>query len=43
MLKQQFETGDIPRKFKVMYALMGMFMVAMPKRTKVEEVDKAGW
>ncbi|MCZ6915647.1 MAG: SRPBCC domain-containing protein [Gemmatimonadetes bacterium] len=43
MLKQQVETGDIPRKFKVMYALMGMFMVAMPKRTKVEEVDKAGW
>ena len=43
LLKQQVETGDIPLKFKVMYALMGLFLGMLPKRTKVGEVEKAGW
>ncbi len=43
ILKQQLETGDIPMKTKVIYALMGASMFLLPKATKVEEVDKAGW
>jgi uncharacterized protein YndB with AHSA1/START domain len=43
LLKQQVETGDIPGKYKIMYATMGAFMFMLPKRTKVAEVDKAGW
>jgi uncharacterized protein YndB with AHSA1/START domain len=43
VLKQQLETGDIPLKTKVTYALMGAMMFMLPKATKVDEVAKAGW
>jgi uncharacterized protein YndB with AHSA1/START domain len=43
VLKQQLETGDIPLKTKVVYALMNAFMFMLPKATKVDEVTKAGW
>jgi uncharacterized protein YndB with AHSA1/START domain len=43
ILKQQLETGDIPLKTKVTYALMNAMMFMLPKSTKVDEVAKAGW
>ena len=43
VLKQQLETGDIPLKTKLTYALMGAMMFMLPKTTKVDEVAKAGW
>ena len=36
LLKSELETGDIPRKTKVMYWMQGLFMWAMPKSTKAE-------
>jgi uncharacterized protein YndB with AHSA1/START domain len=43
ILKQLLETGDIPAKTKIIYALMGATMFLLPKSTKVSEVEKAGW
>lgn len=43
ILKAELETGTIPFKWKVIYALMGAFMFALPKTTKKEEVDRRGW
>lgn len=43
VLKQQLETGDIPSKTKLTYALMAAMMFMLPKATKVDEVAKAGW
>lgn len=43
LLKTELETGDIPLKTKLMYGMMGAFMFMMPKSTRVEEVDRAGW
>jgi len=43
MLKAEMETGDISFKWKAMYAMMNMFMFALPKRMKTEEVDRAKW
>lgn len=43
LLKQLLETGDIPAKTKIIYALMGASMFMLPKSTKVSEVEKAGW
>ena len=43
MLKAEMETGDIPFKWKAMYAMMNAFMFALPKRTKTTEVDRANW
>ena len=40
ILKAELETGDIPFKWKAMYAMMNMFMWALPKRMKAEEVDR---
>jgi uncharacterized protein YndB with AHSA1/START domain len=42
LLKQELETGDIPFKVKAMYAVMGLFMFALPKATKTEYVDRHG-
>ena len=42
-LKSQLETGDIPLKVKIMYAIAGKLLFMMPKSTTVEEVQKAGW
>jgi uncharacterized protein YndB with AHSA1/START domain len=43
VLKAELETGDIPFKTKLMYAVMGRMMFILPRSTKVEEVDRAGW
>lgn len=43
LLKSDLETGDIPFKTKMTYAMMGAFMFMLPKTTKIEEVEKAGW
>ena len=42
-LKAEVETGDIPFKTKLLYAVMGRMMFILPRSTKVEEVDRAGW
>jgi uncharacterized protein YndB with AHSA1/START domain len=43
LLKHELETGDIPTKTKIMYALYGTFMFMMPKSTTTEYIDKQGW
>ncbi len=43
ILKHELETGDIPGKTKLVYAMMSWFMFMMPKSTKTEEVDRQGW
>lgn len=43
LLKSELETGDIPFKTRMTYTMMGMFMFMLPKTTKIEEVEKAGW
>ena len=36
LLKSQLETGDIPTKTKIVYAVQGWFMWALPSKTKYE-------
>ena len=43
LLKHELETGDLPTKAKIMYAMYGMLMFMMPKSTTTEYVDKQGW
>lgn len=43
LLKTELETGDIPFKTKLMYAMYGLFMFMMPKSTTTEFVDQQGW
>ncbi|GAB4196642.1 MAG: hypothetical protein Tsb002_30160 [Wenzhouxiangellaceae bacterium] len=43
LLKADLETGRLPFGTRVMYALMGRMMFMLPKSTKTEEVEKAGW
>lgn len=43
VLKQQLETGDIPVKTKIVYAMMSALMFMLPKSTKVDEVTRSGW
>ena len=43
LLKQEIETGTIPVKTRILYAVMGMFMFMMPKTTTKEYADKQGW
>jgi uncharacterized protein YndB with AHSA1/START domain len=43
LLKQDLETGTIPLKTRVMYALMSWFLFAMPKTTTREHADARGW
>lgn len=43
VLKQDLETGSIPLKTKIIYALMGAMMFMLPKSTKVDEVTRNGW
>jgi uncharacterized protein YndB with AHSA1/START domain len=43
LLKTELETGDLPFKAKMMYAMYGLFMFMMPKSTTTEYVDKQGW
>lgn len=42
-LKAEVETGKIPFKTRLMYAVMGSMSFMLPKSTKVEEVERAGW
>src|SRR6185503_18870593 len=42
-LKQELETGQLPFMTRVVWGLMGSMMFMLPQRTKVEEVEKAGW
>lgn len=43
LLKQDLETGKLPLKTRVMYALMGMFMFMLPKTTLRSYADEQGW
>ncbi len=43
LLKSELETGTIPFKMRFMYGMMGMMMWTLPRSTKVEEVEKAGF
>ena len=43
VMKQELETGDIPLKTKIIYAMMGAMMFMLPKATKVDEVTRSGW
>lgn len=43
LLKTELETGDIPVKTKLLYGAMRMFMFMLPKSTKLEHVERAGW
>jgi uncharacterized protein YndB with AHSA1/START domain len=43
LLKQDVETGDIPLRTKMRYAVLGAIMFLLPKATKVDEVARAGW
>jgi hypothetical protein len=42
-LRQELETGDIPLKVKLVYRVMGSLMFLLPRSTRVEEVERAGW
>lgn len=43
LLKSEMETGDIPFKTRFLYGVMGMMTFMLPRTTKVEEVEKAGF
>lgn len=43
LLKRELETGDIPLRSKLFYQVMGLLTFLLPKSTRVEEVEKAGW
>lgn len=43
LLKSELETGDIPRKTKLIYWLQGLFSWALPRTTKAEHVEEQGW
>jgi len=43
ILKHDLETGDIKLGTKMIYGMMSVFMFMLPKSTKTEEVEKAGW
>ena len=43
LLKAELETGQIPLKTRIIYAIQGAMMFMLPKSTRIEEVKKAGW
>jgi len=43
LLKAELETGTIPLRMRFVYALMGKMTWMLPKSTKVEEVERAGF
>ena len=43
LLKTELETGDIPLRTKLLYAIANRIMFAMPKSTTVDEVTRKGW
>lgn len=42
LLKQQLETGDIPTKTKILYAVMGRMSFMLPKTTRADYLDHQG-
>jgi uncharacterized protein YndB with AHSA1/START domain len=42
-LKHELETGDIPFRVKVTYRIMNRLMFLLPKSTRIDEVQRAGW
>jgi uncharacterized protein YndB with AHSA1/START domain len=42
-LKRLLETGDIPLGVKATYRIMNALLFLLPKSTRVENVEKAGW
>ena len=43
LLKGELETGDIPRKTKLVYWLQELFMFALPRTTRAAHADEQGW
>ena len=43
LLKGELETGDIPRKTKVVYWIQGLMGWALPKTTRSSHADEQGW
>jgi uncharacterized protein YndB with AHSA1/START domain len=43
LLKQEIETGSIPIRTRLTYALMGALQFMLPKSTRIAEVEKSGW
>jgi uncharacterized protein YndB with AHSA1/START domain len=43
LLKSDLETGSLPLKTRIMYGMMSATMFLLPKSTKVEEVERAGF
>jgi len=43
LLKAELETGGLPLKTRMMYAMMSATMFMLPKSTKVAEVERAGF
>ncbi len=43
LLKAEVETGSIPLKTRMQYALMGMMSFMLPKTTKAGYADEQGW
>jgi uncharacterized protein YndB with AHSA1/START domain len=43
LLKSELESGSIPAKTRLIYAIQSLLLWALPRRTRVEEVDRAGW
>lgn len=43
LLKAEVETGQIPVKTRILYAIMGKAMFMLPKSTTVAEVARAGY
>ena len=39
LLKQELETGTLPLKTRLMYRVMGLFMFAMPSKTRTSHID----
>ncbi len=43
LLKSELETGEIPRKTRLIYWVQGLFLWAMPKTTTTRHADEQGW
>lgn len=43
LLKSELETGDIPAKTKLVYRIQGLFMWALPAKTRSTHADEQGW
>jgi uncharacterized protein YndB with AHSA1/START domain len=43
LLRHVVETGNVPAGIRVRYAVLGALMFLLPKRTRPDEVARAGW